>query len=198
MKAIWAVVLVKDFERAKQRLAWSLGPEERQELARANAKLALRAAAAADHVLAVCGSPEAAELATAAGADALLETKPEGQSPAARLGLERATSAGAAAALLLSSDLPLITRGAVTRMLRTAWRIPAPVVVAAPAIGRGGTNALYMAPPAVVGLHFGDDSLAKFERDARAGGVSFRLHLSRALALDLDEPSDLKLLERAR
>jgi 2-phospho-L-lactate guanylyltransferase (CobY/MobA/RfbA family) len=67
--------------------------------------------------------------------------------------------------------------------------------VAAPAVGRGGTNALYLAPPDAVGLHFGDDSLAKFEADARRNGVEFRLYRSRSLALDLDEPDDLAALE---
>jgi 2-phospho-L-lactate guanylyltransferase (CobY/MobA/RfbA family) len=55
-----------------------------------------------------------------------------------------------------------------------------------------------MSPPDVIGLHFGDDSLGKFERDAAGRGVPFLLHESEALALDLDEPSDLAALaERA-
>jgi 2-phospho-L-lactate guanylyltransferase (CobY/MobA/RfbA family) len=66
-----------------------------------------------------------------------------------------------------------------------------------PAIGRGGTNALYLRPPAAIGLHFGEDSLAKFRDDADARGVEFVIHHSDALALDLDEPSDLARLSRA-
>ena len=38
--------------------------------------------------------------------------------------------------------------------------------MAAPATGRGGTNALYLSPPDAVDMHFGHDSLRKFERDA--------------------------------
>ena len=63
---------------------------------------------------------------------------------------------------------------------------------------RGGTNALYLAPPDVIGLHFGDSSLAKFEADASEHGASFALHESPELALDIDEPSDLAALQERR
>jgi 2-phospho-L-lactate guanylyltransferase (CobY/MobA/RfbA family) len=45
----------------------------------------------------------------------------------------------------------------------------------------------------VIDLHFGDDSLAKFEADARSRSVAFEVFESEALALDLDEPADLEL-----
>jgi len=100
--------------------------------------------------------------------------------------------------LLLSSDLPLIRPETVARMLAEAEAMAPPAVLAAPAIGRGGTNALYLAPPDVIGLHFGDSSLAKFEADASEHGASFALHESPELALDIDEPSDLAALQERR
>jgi 2-phospho-L-lactate guanylyltransferase (CobY/MobA/RfbA family) len=96
--------------------------------------------------------------------------------------------------LLLSSDLPLVSRRAVKGMLARARRLGPRGVLAAPATGRGGTNALYLRPPEVVSLHFGDDSLARFEREAADRGVRFGLYESSALALDLDEPGDLSSL----
>jgi 2-phospho-L-lactate guanylyltransferase (CobY/MobA/RfbA family) len=69
--------------------------------------------------------------------------------------------------------------------------------VAVPAVGRGGTNALYLRPPDAIALHFGDDSLAKFRRESEARGVAFAVHHSDAMALDLDEPADLARLRRA-
>ena len=194
--ADWVVVLVKDFDAAKQRLRPSLDSAQRRELARENARLALAAARAGDRVLAVCGSAEAGELARAAGAEALVEAAPSGQNPAARLGIGHAGANGAASVLLLSSDLPLVTRRAVATMLAAGRRLGSPAALAAPATGRGGTNALYLRPPDAIGLHFGDDSLASFERDAAGRGVRFALHESPRLALDLDEPSDLEELRR--
>jgi 2-phospho-L-lactate guanylyltransferase len=190
------VVLVKDFDMAKQRLRPALDPGQRRELARENARLALAAARAGDHVLAVCGSEEAAEVARAAGAEVLVESSPAGQNPAARLGISHATARGASSVLLLSSDLPLVTRRTIATMLSAARRLGRPSALAAPATGRGGTNALFLSPPDAIDLHFGDDSLGKFERDAASRGVRFALHESPRLALDLDEPTDLEELRR--
>jgi 2-phospho-L-lactate guanylyltransferase (CobY/MobA/RfbA family) len=69
--------------------------------------------------------------------------------------------------------------------------------VVVPAVGRGGTNALYLRPPDVIGLHFGADSLASFRLESESKGVNFVVHESEAMALDLDEPADLTLLRRA-
>jgi 2-phospho-L-lactate guanylyltransferase len=197
MTGDWVIVLVKDFGDAKQRLGPALGPEERRALAKRNAERAIRAAGENANRLVVAGSEEVATLARGLGADVLLEPRQEGQNPAAQRGIRHALNAGAEAVLLMSSDLPLLTGRAVREMLDAAAATTGPVAMAAPAIGRGGTNALYLRPPGVIGLHFGGDSLALFRRDAEAKGVTFLLHESPAFALDLDEPVDLARLRHA-
>lgn len=193
----WVVVPIKDFDSAKERLRPALGTRSRRALARRNARLAVTAAGAGDHVLVVAGSEEVAELAESWGAEALLEPREEGQNVAVERGIARAVAGGAEAVLLLSSDLPLVTAGAVRQVLQAAGSLASPAVVAVPAIGRGGTNALYLNPPDAVAMHFGDDSLAKFKEDAEVRGVRFAIHRSDAIALDLDEPSDLERLTQA-
>jgi 2-phospho-L-lactate guanylyltransferase len=193
----WVIVLIKDFDSAKQRLQPALGPRSRRALARRNAELAVAAAAAGDRVLAVAGSEEVARLAQGWGADVLLEPRPEGQNVAAARGIARAIEQGAEAVLLLSSDLPLVTTDAVREVLDSGARLEIPVAMAVPAVGRGGTNALYLRPPDAITLQFGDDSLAKFRHEAEARGVEFVVHHSDAMALDLDEPGDLARLRRA-
>jgi 2-phospho-L-lactate/phosphoenolpyruvate guanylyltransferase len=195
--ADWAVVLVKDFGDAKQRLGPALKPEERRELARRNAERAIVAASAADNRIVVAGSEEVAGFARDLGASVFVEPRQEGQNPAAQRGIQHALAHGADAVLLLSSDLPLVDRAAVRGLLDFAHKTNGPVAIAAPAIGRGGTNALYLRPPGVIGLHFGGDSLALFRRDAESRDVPFLLHESPAFALDLDEPVDLARLRRA-
>jgi 2-phospho-L-lactate guanylyltransferase len=194
---VWVVVLIKDFTSAKQRLAPALDPAARSRLARDNAARALNAARAGSRILAVAGSGDAANLARLAGAEVLLEARPEGQNPAARRGIDHAVRRGARAVVLLSSDLPRVTRRAVAGLIRAGEALDPPAVVAAPAIGRGGTNALYLKPPGCIGLHFGADSLALFTSDAAAHSVRFLLRRSSAFSLDLDEPADLARLERA-
>lgn len=193
----WVVVLIKDFGSAKQRLQPALGPVERRALARRNAKLAVQAAAAGDRTLVVAGSEEVAELAASWGADILLEPVQEGQNVAAARGIAHAVDGGAGSVLLLSSDLPLVTAEAIREVLDAAALLSAPVAIAVPAIGRGGTNALYLRPPDAITLHFGSDSLAKFREEAQRRGVDFVVHRSDAMALDLDEPGDLARLRRA-
>jgi 2-phospho-L-lactate guanylyltransferase len=193
----WVVVLIKDFDSAKQRLQPALGPKERRDLAQRNAQLAVRAAAAGDRVLVVAGDDEVADLAKRWGAEVLLEPGQEGQNVAAARGIARAVEGGAKAVLLLSSDLPLVTLDSVREVIEAGSRIKAPVAVAVRAVGRGGTNALYLRPPGAISLHFGSDSLAKFRHDAEQNGVAFLVHDSEAMALDLDEPGDLARLRRA-
>lgn len=193
----WVIVLVKDFDSAKQRLGPALDPAARRKLARRNAERAIRAAFAGDQRVCVAGSAEVVAIAEQLGSPALLEPHQDGQNVAAQRGISYAVRAGASAVLLLSSDLPLVTKKAVREVLDFAARIAPPVAVAVPAIGRGGTNALYLRPPSAIALHFGADSLARFRREAAGRGVHFEIHASEAMALDLDEPLDLARLRQA-
>jgi 2-phospho-L-lactate guanylyltransferase len=187
----WVIVLVKDLDSAKQRLGTVLDPKARRALALRNAERAVRAAAAGDHRIVVAGSEEVKAIAERLGVEALLEPKQEGQNVAAARGIAHALENGARSVLLLSSDLPLVTQQALRNFLEVARKVAVPAAVAASALGRGGTNALYLNPPDAIALHFGADSLAAFRADAEAKGVNFLVQKSDALALDLDEPADL-------
>ena len=193
----WVVVLVKDFGSAKQRLGPVLDPRERRALAKRNAQRAIRAAAEGEHRLVVAGSADAGEVARRLGAEFIVEPRPEGQNTAARRGIDYALEHGADAVLLLSSDLPFVQRRAIRELLLVAEGEEGELAVAVPAIGRGGTNALYLRPPSVIQLHFGGDSLALFRHDAERRRVRFLIHESAEMALDLDEPQDLERMRRA-
>ena len=190
------VLLMKDFELAKTRLSSVLDTASRRVIATDFALAALDAVG--PDALVVAGSEKAAEVARGIGNEVVVEERADGQNPAARLGIEAAVERGADAVLLLSCALPLIDAAVVARLLAWADGLPRPVVVAVPAIGRGGTNALYLAPPGTIELHFGDDSLAKFESAARSRGVRFETYDSPELALDVDEPSDLAAFRERR
>ncbi|MDQ6919813.1 MAG: 2-phospho-L-lactate guanylyltransferase [Candidatus Dormibacteraeota bacterium] len=190
------VLLVKDFGAAKSRLSEVLDPPSRMAIAGDFALAAL--SAVGPEALVVAGSETVAGIARSNGNEVVVEERSNGQNPAARLGIAAAVEHGADAVLLLSSDLPLISTGVIKRLLAWADRLPRPVAVAVAAIGRGGTNALYLAPPDAIDLHFGEDSLAKFESDARSRRVRFEIYDSPELALDIDEPSDLAALRERR
>jgi 2-phospho-L-lactate guanylyltransferase len=193
----WVVVLVKDFDSAKQRLGPALDPSSRRALARRNAERAVRAASAGDQRLVVAGSQEVATMAERLGSQVIVEPRQEGQNIAAKRGIARAVRGGAGAVLLLSSDLPQVTAKSVRELLTAAALVATPAAVAVPAVGRGGTNALYLRPPDAIALHFGADSLESFRRESESRGVNFVIHHSDAMALDLDEPDDLTRVRRA-
>jgi 2-phospho-L-lactate guanylyltransferase len=184
------VVLIKDFDSAKQRLSPALDAKRRRALAVSMAVRALTAAGPT--AIVVAGSAEAAAMAVGRVNEVIREDRPTGQREAARRGIERALELDDDSVLIVSSDLPNVSPHAVQEMILAGEKLGSPAVLAAPAMGRGGTNALFLSPPGVIGLHFGDDSLAKFEADARSHGIPFRLFESAAFALDLDEPSDLE------
>src|SRR5580704_16234640 len=123
------VVLIKDFTTANSRLAPVLGPEPRRRLAEMTAARALDAALAVAPTLAVCGSIEAADLARVRGAALVVEDSPSGQNPAGMRGLAEVSQRGASAALLLSSDLPLVDEAALQRLLAVTQE-PGTLVVA--------------------------------------------------------------------
>src|SRR5437660_665704 len=141
--------------RAAGGLGRALGGRERSSLGRQNARRAIRAAAAGSHRLVVAGSDEVAAFAEKLGAEHIVEPRQEGQNTAAMRGINHAVERGAESVLLLSSDLPFVTRRSVQRLLANAAAEPGPVVMAVPAVGRGGTNALYLRPPHAINLHFG-------------------------------------------
>src|SRR2546422_8864712 len=108
----WVIVLVKDFDSAKQRLGPALGLAERRKLARRNATRAIRAASAGDRRLVVAGSEEAASLARGLGAEGLVEPRQGGQNGAAQRGIGHAIKGWASAAPLLSRGPPPGTQSA--------------------------------------------------------------------------------------
>lgn len=192
---VWIVVLIKDFSTAKSRLAPAIQPATRRALAEMTAARALDAALAVAPTLAVCGSSEAGDLARAKGAALVVEPEPGGQNPAAELGLDEVARRGAGAALVLSSDLPLVDAAGLRRMLARSDE-EGNIVIAAPAAGRQGTNALLLRPPGDFDLHFGEASLPRFAQEAQRRGRRFILHDDPSLALDLDEPPDLAAWRR--
>lgn len=191
--ATWIVVPIKDFHTAKSRLASTMAPRERSELARRNATRALHAAVAVAPTIAVCGTAEVAAMARACGALALVEDAPGGQNAAGARGLSAVLERGARAALLLSADLPLVDAPGLGRMLQRATPDEGDVVIAAAATGRHGINALYLRPPDGFELCFGEASLPRFAAEARRRGRTFIIVDEPSLALDIDEPSDLRL-----
>jgi 2-phospho-L-lactate/phosphoenolpyruvate guanylyltransferase len=194
-----AVLPVKRFGAAKQRLETRLAPAARAELAEAMLADVLAAASAA-HALAavavVTGEPRAVRLAGVAGAEVVPAPREAGQSAAAADGIGYTLAAGFERVLLLPGDTPLVAASDLDGLLaRAAADALAAVVV--PDRHGTGTNALVLSPPDALVPSFGPDSLARHRAGAEAASLAWRVERVAALAHDVDTPEDLDALARA-
>jgi 2-phospho-L-lactate guanylyltransferase len=193
-----AVLPVKRFGRAKQRLAPDVPPDLRRALAEAMAADVLDALARVsgiDELVVVTGDRRARELAQARGAHVLGDRGEAGQSAAAALAIAQA-GPRFDRVLLVAGDCPALEPLELSQLLA---REPGsgPEVVIVPDRHRTGTNALLLAPPDVIAPAFGPGSRARhMELAAEAGVPCVEAELP-TVALDVDEASDLDALREA-
>jgi 2-phospho-L-lactate/phosphoenolpyruvate guanylyltransferase len=179
-----AVLPVKSFGRAKQRLGSAVG--ERPALAAAMVGDVLEALAAVpglDDVIVVSAE-------SIAGVDVVHDPVEAGQSSAAARGVRAAVARGAQRVLLVPGDCPALDPGEVDGLLETAG----PGVVIVPDRHGSGTNALLIEPPAALTPAFGPGSFARHAALARAAGATVRIARLPSLELDVDTPGDLEAL----
>ncbi|WP_175853620.1 2-phospho-L-lactate guanylyltransferase [Burkholderia anthina] len=192
--SLWAVVPVKSFSRAKQRLASVLSATERAGLAQAmlaDVLDALRRSAGVAGVLVVTADPHAARVAREAGATV---------TSAAETGLNDALAHGARqlaawpshGMLVVPADVPLITPADIDS-IALAHRASRAVTLVA-ATDDGGTNALACSPPQAIPFAFGADSLRRHRQLARAAGLPQCVLTLPRIGRDIDRPDDLHLL----
>lgn len=195
MKAT-AIVPVKRFGAAKQRLADVLEPGERARFAAAMVAEVVTAIASAEEVervLVISGEPAMAEVAAAAGAELVPDHEDRGHSEAALLGIDVALEAGADRVALLPGDCPLLDPGELDVALRSLT--PGSVCVIPDRHG-SGTNGLLMSPPDAIAPAFGPDSRERHVRSGTEAGWEVKVLEVPSLALDLDDGADLAELRR--
>jgi 2-phospho-L-lactate guanylyltransferase len=196
-----AVLPVKRFADAKQRLSTGLAPGTRRALAEAmltDVLVALRRTEGLDEVVVVTAEPVAEALALGYGARVVSDTREAGQSPAAQLGLDAVE--GADVVLLVPGDCPALDPAQLTALLRSVE--PAPSVVLVPDRHGTGTNGLVLHPPSAIEPSFGPGSRDRHTALAEEAGASLRVEEMPSLVLDVDTPDDLaamrEALERSR
>jgi 2-phospho-L-lactate/phosphoenolpyruvate guanylyltransferase len=191
-----AVLPVKRFADAKQRLSTGLAPGTRRALAEAmltDVLVALRRNEGLDEVVVVTAEPVAEALALGYGARVVSDTREAGQSPAAQLGLDAVE--GADVVLLVPGDCPALDPAQLTALLRSVE--PAPSVVLVPDRHGTGTNGLVLHPPSAIEPSFGPGSRDRHTALAEEAGASLRVEEMPSLVLDVDTPDDLDALRRA-
>jgi 2-phospho-L-lactate guanylyltransferase len=191
-----AIVPVKRFHEAKQRLAPGIEGERRAALVAAMLEDVLEAIAAAraiERTILVSGDPVAQEIAAAASAEVVPDPADEGHVEAALAGIARAEAEGARCVVLLPGDCPLLDPRELDRLLAG---VPEPYAAIVPDRHGEGTNALVLSPPTAIRPAFGEGSRARHVDAAREAGIPYAVEELHSLALDLDTPADLVALTR--
>jgi 2-phospho-L-lactate/phosphoenolpyruvate guanylyltransferase len=192
-----AVLPVKRFGAAKQRLAAGIDDVRRAEVVAAMLADVLEAigdARSIERTIVVTSEPTAIELAAGAGAEMLPDPGEGGHSGAALAGIACALELGAACAVLLPGDCPLLDPREIDRLLTG---MPEHFAAIVPDRHGTGTNALALAPPSAIRPAFGEGSCARHVAAAREAGVPYAVEELPSLGLDLDTPADVVALTRA-
>ena len=189
-----AVLPIKNFTDAKQRLETALTPGPRRALAEAmfsDVLTALRRSSAVEDILVVTRDHGAQQIAGGHGA-LVLDDEEHGHNPAALLGVRY--EHGYERVLLVPGDCPVLD----PRELNALIELPAPGPSALIVSDRhgAGTNALLLTPPDALAPAFGPGSCERHVANAEVAGTTPEVVRFASLELDIDTPEDLDMLRR--
>jgi 2-phospho-L-lactate/phosphoenolpyruvate guanylyltransferase len=205
-----AILPVKRFAEAKQRLGASIADPMRVELARAmvaDVIQALAQTALIERTIIVTGESSLEVAAREQGALVLEDTPEAGQSAAVGIGVRQALAEGIERVLCIPGDCPALDPAELDRLLAighdgrddrqagdgSAVREAGEVVIIPDRHGTG-TNGLLLTPPDAIEPSFGPGSCARHHALARAAGVACRVERPPSLLLDVDTRADLLAL----
>lgn len=189
-----AILPVKRFGAAKQRLSDALGPGDRAALSEAmiaDVLAALQRSKLLERVIVVSGEPRVAALAGRLDLTLLDDATDGGHSEAAAIGVQAASAAGAECVALLPGDCPLLDPLELDAAIAGLGDRSVAVI---PDRHGSGTNGLLLRPPGLIGPAFGPGSRERHLRLAEEAGASGAVVELRSLALDLDTAGDLSEL----
>ena len=194
---IGAVLPVKDFGHAKQRLAGFLSAVERRLLSEAMAEDVLETLSRVSEmseIIVVTRDERAFELAARHGARVLTEPSNDGQSAAVERAGAALGRAGVESLLQVPGDVPGASADEIAAVLaaHVSASDGAPGVTLVPSHDRRGTNCVLCSPPDVLPFAFGHDSFEPHCEAARAQGIAPRIIALPGLGLDIDTPDDLR------
>jgi 2-phospho-L-lactate guanylyltransferase len=200
-----AILPVKRFARAKQRLGPSVADPLREDLARAmvgDVLVALGETVSIERIIVVTREHSVSAAARYLGALVLEDTAEESQSAAVVLGVKRALAEGFERVLCIPGDCPALDPRELDALLHssepagTGVATDEPKVVIVPDRHGTGTNGLLLAPPDAIAPSFGPDSCERHRALAREAGAVCRIERPPSLLLDIDTGADLAALRK--
>jgi 2-phospho-L-lactate guanylyltransferase len=192
------LIPVKNLATAKQRLAAVLDQSARTELALAmlhDVVSAIAGWSGSPERAFVTSDPFAIELARQYDFEIIPDPANAGETAAIEMATQVCMDRGIDNTLVIPADIPLIQAGELQLLLAQA---PVEGSVLVPAADGRGTNAAFRRPANLFPLRFGNDSFKPHLAAARATGKPCDVLQLPSLALDVDNPADLRrLIEQA-
>jgi 2-phospho-L-lactate/phosphoenolpyruvate guanylyltransferase len=192
VSGVWAVVPVKEFEGAKQRLSPALSPDERRLLAETMLEDVLDAVSAVKALagmLVVTVDPAATSLANRYGARVVTDGARDGHTAAITAAARLLVREGQAGMMTMPGDIPRLKSEEIAATLAAHRSAPAFTIV--PAHDDLGSNTIVCSPPDSVPLRFGEDSFYPHLDAARARGIDPLVVRHPGIGMDIDNPVDL-------
>jgi 2-phospho-L-lactate guanylyltransferase len=195
-----AIIPVKRFGHAKQRLLDALDRPGRATLVKAMLSDVLAAASATprlERLIVVTGEGRAERIAlhrarrTTTPIEVMRDPRDRGHPEAATLGIVRAKALGAECVAVLPGDCPLLDPAELDAALE---RMHPGRVAVIPDTHGAGTNGLLMSPPDAIGPAFGEGSRQRHVERTRGAGYELAVEELASLALDVDTADDLDAL----
>jgi 2-phospho-L-lactate guanylyltransferase len=192
-----AILPVKSFGEAKQRLAHDFDAPTRRALAEAmfsDVLVALGRANSISEIVVVTADGGAQRIAGGYGAMVLGDDN-RGHNIAALNGIRHGLMSGVDRALLVPGDCPLLDPKELEQLI--ARPVPERSAVIVPDRHGTGTNALLLTPPEAMTPAFGPGSCQRHVDHARAEKTEPEVVNVASLALDVDTPEDLAAMQQA-
>lgn len=182
------LVPVKGFSQAKARLADALTPDERAGLARSMAATVV-AAAKPLPVFVVCDDDEVRRWAEGVGAEVLWRPG---------LGLDAAVTDGVATLGRAAFTRVIVAHADLPHATALAWTATFAGVTLVPDRRDDGTNVVCVPTRAGFRFSYGPGSFRRHGAEARRLGLALRVVREPRLGWDVDLPTDLQGVPRAR
>jgi 2-phospho-L-lactate guanylyltransferase len=139
----------------------------------------------------VTSDPYAVRLAGEYGFEIISDPDNPGETGAIEMATRVCVDRGEDSTLVIPGDIPLIQAWELEEILKHA---PAQGSVLVPAADGRGTNAAYRSPANLFPLRFGNDSFKPHRAAAQASGKPCIILELPGIAVDVDNPSDLRQL----
>jgi FO synthase len=205
---VWALLPLKDFVNAKQRLSGVLAAHERRHLFHVMVEDVLEVLAnhpAIEQTLIVSDDPSAQLLADRYGVlcwpEAVLGSdgsSPAGLSAVVDAAAQKLQQQGVESMLVVHGDLPLLTADEIQQLINRHKSLVSPALTIAPDTVNDGSNCVLVTPPNAIEFCYGKGSFARHIEAAQARSVATASLKLAGASCDIDKPADLiKLITRA-